>query len=164
MFLRDGQIMVVSSTNNQRILFFNRSNISPINYTFAYQLTTSYPAPHGLWCMNDSFFYATSWNGNRVYSHSTSDGVTWNETLFADVNIIVSGAGVTHVSVDECGRKWISRNAGTMIIYDRSGAYVGNFTFALNGIVDAKFMDNYVMYLSDYEGGKIARLDPHITC
>ena len=163
-FLRDGEMMVVSSIYNQKLVFFNRSSMSPINYTFAYQITPSYPLPRGLWYVNDSFLYATSWTGNSVYSHATTDGVTWIETLFTNVNTVVSGDGAADVTVDECGRKWVSRNAGTMIIYDRSGTYVGNLTLSLVGIIDVMFMDNYVMYLSDYPGGKIVRLDPHVTC
>ena len=163
-FLGDGQIMVVSSTNNQRILFFNRSNTSSVNYTFAYELSTSYSGPHGLWYVNDSFFYATSWNANSVYSYATVDGVTWNETLFANVNTIVASGGVTHVSVDGYERRWMSRGGNTMLIYDSSRVYVGNFTLPSNGVFDALFIDNCSMYLSDYVGGQIIRLDPHVTC
>ena len=83
MFLRDGQTMVAASTWRQKLVFFNRSSTSSFNYSFAYEVSTSYLAPHGLAYVNDSFFYATSWDGNRVYSHATSDGVTWTETLVA---------------------------------------------------------------------------------
>ena len=163
-FLRDGQMMVVASTNNQSLVFFNRSNAGPLNYTFAYKVSTSYPAPHGLWYVNDSFFYATSWNGNSVYSHTTTDGVTWNETLFANVNTVVSGAGAAHVMIDECGRRWVSRASDMMIIYDSAGNHIGNFTLPLVGIFDALFLDNYVLHIADKWGGRIIRLDPHVRC
>ena len=163
-FLGNGQTMVVSSTGNQTIVFFNRSSTSPVNYTYAYHIVTSFPALHGLRYVNDSFFYATSWNRNSVYSYATIDGLTWNETLFANVNNVVNGATAAHVTIDECGRRWISTFQNTMVIYDSDGAYIGNFTLALNTIFDALFMNNYVLYLSDYMGGKIVRLDRHITC
>jgi hypothetical protein len=89
-FLRDGQIMVVSSTNNRKLLFFNRSSIAPFNYSYVYQISTTYQSPHGLRYVNDSFFYATSWDDNSVYSHATMNGVTWTEALFVDVNTIVA--------------------------------------------------------------------------
>ena len=163
-FLRDGQTMIVSSTSNQKLLFFNRSNTSPVNYTYSYQLSTSYPAPHGLWYVNDSFFHATSWDWNSVYSHATTNGVSWNETLFANVNNVVNTGGVTHVMVDECGRRWASGDGNTLIIYDSSGVYVGNLSIATGGIFDALITDNYVLYISDFSASKVLRLDPHITC
>ena len=164
MFLRDGQIMVVASAWNRKLVFFNRSNSSSVNYTYSYSVPTSYPTPHGLWYVNDSFFYATSWNNNSVYSHATADGITWNKTLFANVNAVPSGGGAAHVMVDECGRRWISRGDDTMIIYDGNGTYIGNFTLSSVGIFDALFTDNYVMYLSNSSGGRIIRLDPHLAC
>ena len=116
------------------------------------------------WYVNDSFFYATSWDVNSVYSYATTNGVTWNETLFADVNSVVSGAGVTRVTVDECGRKWVLRDSNTMIIYDDNGTHIRNFVLPSTGIFDVLFMDNYVTYLSDSSTGNIIRLDPNITC
>ena len=163
-FLRDGQTMVVASTGNNKLVFFNRSSSSSVNYTYSYAVSTSYPAPHGLWYVNDSFFYATSWDVNSVYSYVTTNGVTWNETLFANVNSLVSGAGAAHVTVDECGRKWVSRGSNTTIIYDSGGTHIGNFILPSTEIFDTLFMDNYVMYLSDSVGGKIIRFDPHVAC
>ena len=164
-FPRDGQTMVACSISGQKLVFFNRSSISPINYTFAYQITPSYPLPHGLRYVNDSFFYATSWTRNSVYSHATTDGVMWNESLFANVNTVVSGDGAAHVTIDECGRKWVSRVDSTMIIYDSGGAHIVNFTLPSVGIFDAMFLNNYVLYVADsWGGGRLIRLDPNITC
>ena len=164
-FLRGGQTMVVASNGNNKLVFFNRSNSSSVNYTFAYEVPTTYSGPHGLWYVNDSFFYATSWDARSVYSHATANGVTWNQSLFANLNSVMSGYGSTHVTVDECGRKWVSLVANKMIIYDDNGTYIGNFVLPSASIFDALFLDNYVMYLSDQSsGGNIIRLDPRITC
>ena len=163
-FLRDGQMMVIASAWNQKLVFFNRSNSSSVNYTYSYSVPTSYPTPHGLWYVNDSFFYATSWNNNSVYSHATADGITWNEKLFANVNAVPSGGRAAHVMVDECGRRWVSQESNTMIIYDGNGTYIGNFTLPSISIFDALLADNYVMYLSDSLGNRIIRLDPHLSC
>ena len=163
-FLRDGQIMVVASAGNQKLVFFNRSNSSSVNYTYSYSLPTSYLTPHGLWYVNDSFFHATSWDGNSVYSYATTNGVNWNSTLFANLSTVVNGNGVSHVTVDECGRRWVSRENNIMIIYDGNGTYIGNFTLSSDRIFDALFTDNYVMYLSNSSGGRIIRLDPHLAC
>ena len=163
-FLDDGQTMVVASAGNNKLVFFNRSNSSSVNYTYSHQVTSTYTGPHGLWYVNDSFFYATSWDANSVHSYATTDSVTWNETLFANVSSVVSGARATYMTVDECGRKWLSVGGTTMIIYDDNGTHIGSFDVPSTGIFDALFMDKYVMYLSDQAGKKIIRLDPHITC
>ena len=165
-FLRDGQTMIVSSTNNQKLLFFNRSSIAPVNYTYSYQISTLYPSPHGLCRVDDSLFHATSWDWNSVYSHAatTTNGATWNTSLLVNVNTVVNSGGVTHLMVDECGRRWASGISNTLLIFDRSGAYIGNLSIATGGIFDALLTDNYVLYISDYAGNKIIRLDPKITC
>ena len=144
MFLHDGQTMVVSSTYNQLILFFNRSNGS-----FMYQISTSYAAPHGLTRVNDSFFYATSWDWNSVYSYTTTDGVTWSEALFVDMRTVVNQTGGAHLTVDECGRRWVSRADSAILIYDRGGSLLGNFSVEWSSIFNVLFTNNYVMYLAD---------------
>ena len=58
-FLKDGQTMIVASADNGRLFFFNRSGISPRDYKYMSDLTTSFTTPHGLWYVNDTFFYAT---------------------------------------------------------------------------------------------------------
>ena len=164
MFLRDGQTMVVTSTYNQKLFFFNRSNTSTVNYTYSYQLLTAYQSPHGLWYVNDSFFYATSWNGKTVYAHATADGVTWTETLFADTSLKASSSGASNMIIDECERRWITIPNSGMIIYDSGGSFLGRFTPTWSGIFDAILMPDYVMYLSDWSNNQIIRLDPHIEC
>ena len=155
MFLQDGQIMVVTSTWGQKLVFFNRSTTAPVNCMYIHSLPTSYPAPHGLRYVNDFFFYATSWDGNSVFSHTTIDGVTWTETLFANLNVIVSSGEVAHVMIDDCGRRWVSRASGTMIIYGSGGAHIGNFKLPSVGIFHALFMDNYVLYVANSWGWQL---------
>jgi hypothetical protein len=99
-----------------------------------------------------------------VNSHTTTDGVTWTETWFATVITIVNSGRVIHMTVDECGRRWVSRADSTMIIYGSDGTYLGNFTLASVGIFDAMFMDDHVLYVADSWGGNIIRLDPRTTC
>jgi hypothetical protein len=68
MFLHGDDTMVVSSTFNNLILFFNQ-----YDHSLLYQIPTSYSAPHGLARVNDSFFYATScglWTVREVISGS----------------------------------------------------------------------------------------------
>ena len=58
-FLNAGQTMVVTSSVNNSLVFFNRSLLVPPFYTFRFRQSVNYGTPHGLWRVNDSFFYAT---------------------------------------------------------------------------------------------------------
>jgi hypothetical protein len=54
------------SLNSGQILF-NPSG----NYNLFYEEKVDYTDPHGLRYVNDSYFYAISWNDNTIYSYST---------------------------------------------------------------------------------------------
>lgn len=60
LFLNGGEIMVVASTFGQSLVFFKRMNNSPVNYTFLFNQVFPSVHPHGLFYINDSFFYASS--------------------------------------------------------------------------------------------------------
>ena len=164
MFLKDGQTMVVASANNRMLSFFNRSSISPRNYTHMSNLTTSFSAPHGLTYVNDTFFYATSWDLRSIYSFASSDGVTWNETLFVNATSMSSNRWGAHVMIDDCQRRWFSTSDKGLLIYNSQGQLLETFNSTWNGIFDAIFLDNYVMLLSDRIANKTIRLDPQIQC
>ena len=163
-FLQDGRVMVLCSSGNDRFLFFNRSSSAPINYHYDHEVITSYSTPHGLWFVNDSFFYATSWNWNTIYSHSTTDGRTWNESLFANGSNFSSVGQGSHVMVDDCQRKWLSMYDDAFLTFDNEGHLLGNFTPPWNKAFDAIFTRNYVMFVSDWLSNRLIRLDPHVEC
>ena len=163
-FLRDGQTLVMTSSTNKNLLFFDRTNISTKCYVQSSRIATPYPSPHGLWYVNDSFFYATSWGDKTIYSYSINQDLSWTEKLFVNASSITSEGAGSHVLVDDCQRRWFSMFTPTIHIFDQQGKWIGNFSTGLTKVFDAILMDNYVMYLSDYEGGKIVRLDPNISC
>ena len=165
-FLHDGQTMIIASVGNNNLLFFNCTNYATRNYIFAYSISTGYSAPHGLWYVNDLFFYATSWSQNTICSYSTNDSVSWTETLIADVRPVLNGSagGGSHVSLDEDGRIWFSLYQSGVAIIDAQGTFLYNYDLISNGLFDLLFLDNYTMYLSDVIAGRILRLSPNITC
>lgn len=59
-FLNDWHTMVVTSGGSNRLAFFNRSASSSTNYTLAYQQSIACTSAHGMWRVNDTFFYVTS--------------------------------------------------------------------------------------------------------
>ena len=65
-FLNGGQTMVVTSVSNNYLIFFNRTNTAPVNYTVAYYQSVSYSQPHGLWRVNDTLFYVTAFFTEKV--------------------------------------------------------------------------------------------------
>ena len=164
-FLDAGQTMVVSSVFNRYLLFFNRTNTAPIDYTFAYYQLVSYPSPHGLWRASDTLFFVTSWSQKRLYSYSSVNSSYWQETLIADSGATATSSGGNHIVVDECDRRWFSLGSAGVLIYDKNGVLLGTYTLPLtDDCFDVLFLDNYVMYVSDYGSGKITRIDPNIVC
>ena len=96
MFLNNGQTMVVSSSANDALVFFNQLTTIPTVYTFAFYRSVSYPGSHGLLRINDSFFYATSYTNNSIYSYSKIDASTiWNESFIVTLPKVNNTGGAT---------------------------------------------------------------------
>jgi hypothetical protein len=163
-FLNDGHTMVVASTDDHFLVFFNKSNDSVINYIFSYKQAVNYTYPHGLLRVNDSYFYATSWTGNSIYSYTRVNSTFWNEALVDDARSMQSPSGGHHLSIDECGRHWFSLGGAGIAIFDDAGRLLTNYNRSGNLIFDAILTNNYVLYLSDLTSNEIFRIDPHIEC
>jgi len=165
MFLNNGDIFVAVSTTNNYLLFFNRSNNMSTNYNFAYGQSVNYTNPHGLFFINDTYFYATSWANNSVYSYSAISGSTgWSENLVLDAQSVASNSSGNHIAIDECGRFWFALSNYDLMIFDSQGSFLGNFTLTNSSIFDVIITDNYVMYLSDTASNRLIRIDPNIQC
>jgi hypothetical protein len=165
MFLNNGDILVVASINNNYLLFFNRSNNMSTNYNFGYGQPVNYSRPHGLFYINDTYFYATSYTDSSVYSYSAISGSSqWSENLVLDARPVSGPSSGPHIAIDECGRFWFSLNNYDLKIFDSQGSFLGNFTFTNASIFHTIITDNYVMYLSDTNSSRIIRIDPDIQC
>ena len=164
-FLRQGQTMILASDGNYALLFFDCTNNITRNYVYAFMIPTDYPTPHGLWYVNDSFFFATSWYQNSVFSYSTTDGVRWTSSTLIDGRTLASNGAGSHVTVDDHQRLWVSMYNYGLTIFDWQGNFLNSFILpSSNGPFHMIFMDNYVMYLSDISANRIIRLDPKIIC
>jgi hypothetical protein len=164
MFLNNGQKMVAVCSGTNSLIFFQQSSSISTNYTFSYSQSLSNIAPHGLLYINDSFFYATSWQNNQIYSYAAINGTFWKETIVVNALPYVSGSDGNHVAVDECGRRWFAMGAAGLLIFDTNGALIGNYSQLSKCIFDAVLTENYVLYLSDYQSHQIFRIDPNIDC
>jgi hypothetical protein len=166
-FLNDGQTMVVTDLAGNRVVFFNRTSLVPIQYNISFYQYTNFNAPYGLWRVNDSFFYVTSYTQNSLYSFSaTSIYKPWIQTLvLPSINTNGQG-GAARVTIDECGRFWSTFEINTIFIHDQQGQYLGNWTIPNpnSNIFDIKIMDNYLIYLTDTNMSQIMRFDPGFEC
>ena len=164
-FLNNGQTLVLASTGNGRLLFFNRVNNISTNYNLTYVQLVSYAYPHGLHRVNDTFFYATSWSGNTVWSYSALANTTqWSEGLFINATPTAPASNGNHLLLDECGRWWFSLGINGLQIFDKAGVFLANLTFPGVSVFDTVLTENYLLYLSDLSGNRIIHIDPNIQC
>ena len=165
-FLNNGQTMVVAGYSNDYLVFFNRSTPDSTSYSFIYRIPFSYRSPFGLWRVNDTFFYGTSYANNTVLAYSAVNSSFWSEQLMIDARSIVStGTGDgTHITVDRCGRFWFSMNAGGVLIYDRDGSYLGRFTSRYTWIFDLIITKNFTIFFSTAITSQLVRLQPDLNC
>ena len=101
-----------------------------------------------------------------IYSFATSDAVTWTEKLFVNTQNMSNNTNQwgAHVMIDDCQRRWMSGTGNGVFIFDSEGHHLGTFESTWDGLFDAMFMENYVLYLSYLSDGTIVRLDPQIEC
>jgi hypothetical protein len=165
MFLNNGDTLVVVSTNNNYLFFFNRTDNVSTDYSLVYGQLVNYSYPHGLFYINDNYFYATSWGSSTVYSYSAIQNSTqWRENLFINAAPFASIQSGNHITTDECGRFWFSLSNYDIMIFDDRGDFLSNFTFPNSSIFDTIVTDNYVVYLSDTASNRLIRIDPNIEC
>jgi hypothetical protein len=165
MFLNNGDILVAASINNYYLIFFNRSSNTSTNYSFAYEQFVNYTRPHGLYYVNDTYFYGTSYNTNTVYSYSAIPNSTrWEENLFINASRPGASDSGAHITTDECGRFWFSFSNYSLLIFDSQGSYLDSFTITGSQIFDTIITNNYVMYLSDDINNRVIRIDSGIEC
>ena len=164
-FLNSGQQMIVASTFNNRLLFFNRSSSTSYNYVFVRYRDVSCHNPHGLFYINDALFYLSSWSDNTVYTFSNPGNTSaWIEMLVLNASFVAPFSDGNHLLIDDCDRYWLSLGQYGVQIFDRQGALLGSLYSTVAYVFDTLMLDNYVLYLSDNTGNRIIRFDPNIQC
>ena len=121
MFLNNGNTLVVASTTNSRLQFFNRSDNFSTGHDLQYQKLLHYLSPHGLFRVNDTFFYRTSWGNNTVWSYAATENTTqWDENRFVNVTPALPTGSGSHITVDDCGRWWFSLYSYVLQIFENT--------------------------------------------
>jgi hypothetical protein len=160
-FLNDGQTMIVASADNNRIYFY--SLINNTNYTMTTYMSVNYQTPHGLYRVNDSFFYVAAWTGNSIYGYNYNKATSnWTQTLFVSGGNTNSNYG-SHIMIDDCNRRWFTSYGYGIKIYDENGINLANWNLG-SGYFDTLLLDNYIVLLSNTANSKIMRIDPQIVC
>ena len=163
MFINNGQTMIVASVDNNRLLFFNQSSAGSYNYDYVSYQDLGCPNPHGLFYLNDSFFYATSWSSNKLYSYSNAGNTTsWTEMFLMNTLPNSSTSAGAHVSMDESGRLWVSLGSFRLRIFSGQGAELGILNLMGTDVFDVLILDNYVMFVSGLVSNRITRIDPNL--
>ena len=165
MFLDNGQTMVVVSVNNDRLLFFNRSGVGSYNYDFLGFQNVSCSKPHSLAYVNDTFFYLITWSNSAVCTYSNSGNMLmWAEQLVLNLSSMTNASNGAHISMDDCGRWWVSTAASGIQILDGQGSLLGTWKPIGLYVFDTLILDNYVIYISDSNSNKTMRIDLSIQC
>ena len=157
--------MIVISTDNNRIIYFNRSGAMPQNYVYLGYQDVNCAHPHGLVYGNDTFFYASSWQKNSVCTYSNAGNITqWTENRLFNASLVANSSTGYHLSIDTSGRYWFSLGSYGTKIFDKQGILRGTFQPANSFMFDTLVMKNYVIYVSEYTLGRILRIQPNLQC
>ena len=165
-FVNGGRTMIVVATAPSFLYFFQRSSNAVRNFTFAYKQLANYINPHGLFYINDTFFYATSWHDNTIYSYSNpSSNGTWTEALVMDVSPTTNASDGNHITIDAYGRTWFSLGQFGLRVYSSQGVWLGSISMPTgSSIFDARVTEDYVIYYSDSQLNRIVRIAPDVSC
>ncbi|CAF1005513.1 unnamed protein product [Adineta steineri] len=165
MFLNNGQTLIVASTFNSYLLFFNQSATDSTSYSFVNQQKVNYIDPHGFWYVSDTYFYVTSWQDNTIYAYSaTNNSVIWTEQLFVDAHSVAPSSDGNHLTVDECDRYWFMLGGNGIRIFNNQASLIANLTRISASPFYSIITDKYVIYVSDTSSNLIIRIDPNIQC
>ena len=163
-FLDHGQRMIVASTSNHRLVFFNRSSAVSYNYDYVSYQAGGCQNPHGLFYVNDTFLYLIAWGSNHVYTYSNSNNTAlWTETMLMNTLPINTTQVGNHVSMDESGRLWVSLGSFGLRIFSGQGAALGILNLTSTDVFDVLILGNYVMFVSECGMDRIRRIDPMLS-
>ena len=160
-FINGGMTMIVASTNDNTLVFFNRSSNISVDFTLVSRLAFSHAAPHGLWRVNDQLFYVTSYTNSSILSYSENNDTSWTEKVVVQPQITIANASGTHVTVDPSHRLWFSVEDAGVLVFDQQGVLLSTFTYSSLSIYDLLITGENIVYLSAYHSNQLVRLDPN---
>ena len=116
--------------------------------------------------VNDSFILLNRWTNNvPVYALKSSSTIsnTWSMVSLNATKVSLSEELADSI-IDTCGRLWVVVYGFGIRIYDQSATVLlANWTVS-TGLSDILFLDNYELFLSDYDGNQILHFHPTVQC
>lgn len=161
-FVQNGHVMVVASTLNHFVLFFQVN--SPTNYTCINRIA-SVNQTHGLAKVNETFFYATTWVSKDIYAFRF-DGNNWTVSFFTNTLTVVPSIGGLDVApvyprIDPHGRLWVVIFYYGLIVYDQHGTLLGKWRIPMV-IFDVIITADYRFILSNRINSSLTIYDPRL--
>ncbi|CAF1339797.1 unnamed protein product [Adineta ricciae] len=162
-FLNDGETMVVTACESNKVVFLNRTSISPISYNISFSKNAAFKCPHGIWRVNDSVFYVTSNTNNSLHLFRRNGShKEWDETFVLKMSAVFGNSA--RLTIDECNRFWFTFETDTILIYHQNGTKLASWTIPSSAIFDIKIMSNYLMFITESNTGRARRIQPNIQC
>jgi len=162
-FLLNNTWLLVSVQYVRRIYIYS---VDLITNTFQYNQSVVLPLDV-VWTLtkrNETFIYICFWQpGTSVYTLSY-DGLSWtvsNLTATQTSNTEIP----TQVAIDSCGRLWITVYGFGIRIYDATGqTLLANWTSLSTSIDTLLVLENYELFLGDYDNNIIQRYATDLQC
>lgn len=163
LFLNNGNTMILTSTGNRRLVFFNRTGNGKADYSFVFDIQTPHVGPFRFAPVNNRCFQVIFWSSRVILSYSLGTDGLWIYSTFTN-STESSGVG-SDLLIDNCSRRWISLySIPTFAVFDRNGSFLENVNFYNIDAFDASITYNYVLYVASYSFDRIYRIDPQISC
>ena len=154
--------MLIADNGNSRILFYDVQSIK--NYTQSTPSSINITNPCGLYAVNDSFVYVTSWYSGlspTPVSTLTLSNNTWKLSQLTNTTPS-SGENSFQSTVDSCGRLWLAVNGYGIRIFDpwgRTLLYQWPVTPYMDGFL---LLNNYELFVTNFTGNQILHFNPNI--
>jgi hypothetical protein len=162
-FILNNTWMLVSIQYSRVIQFYS---VNLMTNTFQYNQSVSIPYDV-VWSMtkrNDTLIYICFWVSAAPIYTLSYNGFAWVLSNLTTIEISSSEIS-TQVAIDSCARIWVAVYGFGIRIYDPNGlTLLANWSTVSTGIDTLLVLDNYEIFLGDYDNNKIFHFAPNLQC
>ncbi|CAF0881489.1 unnamed protein product [Didymodactylos carnosus] len=154
---------MVATVEALNTIQFYQISFSSFSTTLLFSIPALHSAPYSLYKVNDIFLYLVHYStATPIYILSYNNSNNW--TLRA-LNATKPAASETsaQMTIDPYGRIWLAIHNFGVRVFDSTASvllYSWPISTGLGGIL---LMDNYELFLADYDNNKIYRYKPNIN-
>ncbi|CAF1252620.1 unnamed protein product [Didymodactylos carnosus] len=162
-FIQNSTIMIVATEYTQ-VLSFYRVYAPGSNYSFMYSVPTPKTSPYSLYKVNDTFLYLVHYyNSTPIYKMILS-GNSSNWTFVPLSNTATPLKTPAQMGIDFFGRIWFAIYGLGVKIYDPTGSILLTTWPVSAGLDGILMLDNYELYLADYDNNQLLHFTPNLQC